>query len=464
MRYDNQTNDSEFWLMTGVGRADITPPPGTQIDGDIGRHRPMEGVLDPIYARALVLEQDGRRFCLLSMDLLSITNEWAHNVRRMMSDRFGFENDAVAVHVTQTHSAPSLGKLMLSDRLPAAKKYPWIRGLDNEEYCPFALKRIEEAAASAIKKLTPVRVGHAGAIDGRVAFNRRYVMRDGSAEMFGGARRHEILHVEGPADPEVGVLAFTENSGKTVALLLHHTSHPTHGFAGRVISADWPGKWCDDMEQDLDGGMALVINGCCGNVHHNNVLDPTQNDTTERMAELLAESTRKAMANLDFGHSPVLAWRSNTIRIPFREVPAADFRNAKKLIAKNPEPMWLNEDKSLIDRAWCYAASRLDLEDMMSRQDRFEYEVQVLRVGDVGIVVLMGEPFVEGQLEIKLRSPARRTYAAHMSNGYAGYIPTPRALQGGGYETKVSMGTKFGAEALGMIVEESVRLLNDLFA
>lgn len=450
-------------LKAGAAKADITPAMGTQIDGDIGRYRPTEEVRDPIYARALVLEQEGRRFCLLSMDLLSITHEWSDRVRQRLSDRFGFPREAVAVHVTQTHSAPSLGKLMLSDRLPAVQKYPWLQGLNNEDYCPMALERIEKAVAAALSQLQPVRVGYASELDGRVAFNRRYVMRDGTATMFGGRKRQEILHIEGPADPEVGVLAFTNAAGTHTALLLHHTSHPTHGYPQRFISADWPGLWCERIEPELKGGLPLIVNGCCGNVHHANVLDPTQVDTAERMVQLLSETARKAMGKLNYEHQLKLDWRSQTIPLPFREVPKEKFDKAKALIAEHPEPMWLDEAKTRVDWAWCYAASMLDLEEMVTTQPHFEYEVQALRVGDVGIVVLIGEPFVEGQLEIKMRSPAKRTYVAHMSNGYAGYIPTPRALKGGGYETDVCVSSKFAPEALGMIVEASIQLLNQLF-
>ncbi|MDP7130613.1 MAG: hypothetical protein QF437_09000, partial [Planctomycetota bacterium] len=94
----------------------------------------------------------------------------------------------------------------------------------------------------------------------------------------------------------------------------------------------------------------------------------------------------------------------------------------------------------------------------MNARETFEYEVQAVRIGDVAILVLTGEPFVEGQLEIKRRSPAARTYVAHMSNGYSGYIPTPQAIEGGGYETDVCMGSKLAPEALSMIVDESVKV------
>ena len=76
----------------------------------------------------------------------------------------------------------------------------------------------------------------------------------------------------------------------------------------------------------------------------------------------------------------------------------------------------------------------------------------------------MGEPFVEGQLSLKVRSPAARTFVAHMSNGYVGYVPTRHALERGGFETWTSNGSKLVPEALDMIVDNSVSVLEGLFA
>lgn len=453
--------NSEKILLAGAARADITPEMGTQIDGDIGRPRPMKEVREPIFCRTLVLEQEGRRGCILSMDLLAVNTVWGAKVRDAISQRFGIDRSGIAVHVTQTHSAPSLGEIMLEDRLPVVKKLPWLRGIDNPNYCPFVLHQIEKTIEEALKKLEPVRAGFASVLDGRVAFNRRTVMRDGTSEMMGKGRPHEVLHVEGPADPEVGTLAFTNESGKHIAVAMHHTSHPTHGYPHNYVHPDWPGVWCNEIEPDLGGGMPMVINGCCGNVHHRNIFDPTQEDTAERMGALLAESTRRTLQQLSYDQEPQFNWKSEIIELPFRGVPEEEFERARKLIEEHPEPFWQKDGKR-VEWAWCYAAAKLDLEAMVKSQESYGYEIQAFRIGDAAVLVLPGEPFVEGQLEIKMRSPFKRTYVAHMANQYAGYIPTPRALRGGGYETDTCMASKFAPEALGIIADESVRILNEL--
>lgn len=121
-------------LQVGAAETTINPRLGMQIDGNIGAYRPAQAILDDIHARAVVFQKDDVRFLLLSMELLAITGEWTEAIRDFAVG-LGFDRDAVAVHVVQDHSSPSMGHIMLSDRLEAARKYPWIRGSDPVVCC-----------------------------------------------------------------------------------------------------------------------------------------------------------------------------------------------------------------------------------------------------------------------------------------------------------------------------------------
>ena len=60
-------------LRAGVARAEITPPAGEQMWGYEDRRQPATGMLDPLYARVLVLEAGPesapRRLALVTLDL-----------------------------------------------------------------------------------------------------------------------------------------------------------------------------------------------------------------------------------------------------------------------------------------------------------------------------------------------------------------------------------------------------------
>ena len=89
------------------------------------------------------------------------------------------------------------------------------------------------------------------------------------------------------------------------------------------------------------------------------------------------------------------------------------------------------------------------------REANFKYEIQVFRIGDIAIVTVGGEPFVEAQLRIKIESPTYPTYLVHMSNYYVGYIPTERAFLEGGYEVKTSICSSKLAPIAGRILVEN---------
>jgi hypothetical protein len=129
--------------------------------------------------------------------------------------------------VVQNHAAPPLGHLFLVDekktRFPP--EYPWLMGGDDRYNEPTVASCIE-AIGQAVRNLEPVTLAVGHGVDGRVAFNRRFVMRDGTTRCHPAWCDPNILHVEGPTDPEVAVVTFTNAEGKVVAALLHHTCHP----------------------------------------------------------------------------------------------------------------------------------------------------------------------------------------------------------------------------------------------
>jgi hypothetical protein len=61
--------------------------------------------------------------------------------------------------------------------------------------------------------------------------------------------------------------------------------------------------------------------------------------------------------------------------------------------------------------------------------------LQAIRIGELGIVAIPCETFVEIGLELKKKSPLRPTFTIELANGYNGYLPTPQQHQLGGYET-----------------------------
>lgn len=460
------TTPSTPVLRAGAAMADITPAMGIQIAGDIGRYRPVEEIKDPLFARALVLESGGQRVCWLSLDLLVVSRKWANVIRNQAAVRFGFDPQAVMVHVTQDHAAPSLGHFFVFDEddwgcFP--REYPWLLGGDDRYNQP-CVDGILQAIGKAVAALTPVTVQVGRGVDGRVAFNRRFVMRDGTGRTHPGLCNPDVLYCEGPTDPEVGVMTFTGGNGRVVAAVLHHTCHPVHGYPLRWVSAGWPGAWCNGV-CDLLGGdcVTMLVNGFCGNIHQCNHLDPNYRDDYVDMGRKLTETAARVLKQMKPVAAPVLTWRAQSLQIPLRSPTDQEVAEARQLLKAHPEPMWKDAAKTAVDWDWVYAATRIDLAENVRKTPRFDYPMQAFRLGDVALVAVPGEPFVEEQLRIKLAAPAAFTFTAHMSNTYVGYIPTLDAFRHGGYETRTGAGSKLVPEALTMVGDAAIAMLKELF-
>lgn len=454
-------------LLAGAGTADITPEKGIQIAGDIGRYRPVEEIREPLYAKALIIESGGHRACFVVLDVLAISRPWADEIRNRAAAQYDLDPEAVMIHVVQNHAAPAVGHFFVWDRdefnlFP--KEYPWLLGGD-DRYNPVALEGTLRAIGQASAALQPVQIQVGRGVDGRVAFNRRFVLRDGTVKTHPGNCNPDVLYCEGPIDPEVGVMLFMAENGKPLAALLHHTCHPVHGYPERWVSAGWPGAWCNGVQR-LCGEtcVPLVLNGFCGNIHHRNHLDPQFKDDYHEMGRKLTETTERILKTMSPMENPGLAWRLKHIRLPLRRPDEKQAEADRRLLREHPEPIWKKGlEKNAAEWDWVYAATRLDLLEHCKRNPEFDYSIQVFRLGKVALVAVPGEPFVEEQLRIKLESPAAYTWMAHMSNAYVGYIPTAPAFQRGGYETRTGAGSKLIPEALTTIGDAVLEEIQSLF-
>ena len=438
---------------------------GTQLAGDIGHFRPLEEVREPTFAKALVIQAEGCKLVLIQLDAFGLTTRWANLIREAVAEKIGTEPSSVMVCGTQNHGTPCLGDFGVyasGQYIPA--DLSWL-SVGDEAYARIVVERAVAAALQANAALEPVTSGASSLTDGRLSFNRRFILRDGTVKSHPPDCSETIRFCEGPIDPEVGVACLRAGNGKVIAALLHFTCHPNHGYPHRFLTSDWPGAWSSQVPSLLGPQcVPLVLNGFCGNIHHHNHLDRHHVDDYHRMGRLLAETTEQILPRIEYSDSAGLAVESRHVPLPYRRLDPEKMREVRGLLARNPQPIWLNDECTRVSWDWMYAVSLLDLEADIGVSSTYPYEVQVMRLGDIGLVFAGGEPFVEGQLQIKMNSPARQTYVAHMANDACGYIPTAAAFPRGGYETNVWQWSKFAPEALERIVATATEMLHSVFA
>ena len=461
-------------IRAGSAQIDITPPLGTHLAGDgAGIRRPGRKVLDPLHARAVVIESGGRRLAILGLDVICITEGHTRSIREA-ARKMGFEPEAVMVYALQNHSAPSVGCMMLDPDFPfpTDPETEYVTG-SVESYCRQAVQGSIAALQNAVQKLGPAGIAYGrGALSGQ-AFNRRGIGMDGTVHMpwFYKGKQFplgpvHLRYIEGPDDPEVGVIAFRSDDLALKAVLLNFACHPVNLYATRrdVISADWPGAWAAEMAKLYpDQCPFTVLNGCCGNLNPWPPMTADFKPNHRRMGKSLADMAGKVMERMVFGQAEKLDWRMRQVPLPYREIPEARRKAVDRLLKRHPRPLW-NKDRSAVDRDWFFAASTRSIDHCRKRMPEFLYEVQVFRVGDAFIVGLPGEPFVEGQLAIKMQAPLPHVQVVHMSSHYAGYLPTREGALRGGHEAHglCTYWAKLAPEALDMVVKNVREMMKEM--
>jgi neutral ceramidase len=88
--------------------------------------------------------------------------------------------------------------------------------------------------------------------------------------------------------------------------------------------------------------------------------------------------------------------------------------------------------------------------------------IQALRIGDVGIVGIPCETFVETGLAIKGASPLPQTFCIPLANGYNGYLPTPEHHGWGGYETWRARSSYLAVDAEPAVRQTALEMLGKL--
>lgn len=438
----------ESWLRAGAATVPINPPNGIPLAGYYFE-RGSQGVLDDIYAKAAVLDDGKKVVALVVCDLISLPRPTVVDARELIESQTGIPGSNVMISATHSHTGPVLTRESARDELDGGSKEL------SKNYTAELPKLIAKSVAEAHSKLTPARISFARESEPRLAFNRRYWMKDGSVGWNPGKRNPNTLRPVGPIDPEVGVIYVESTANKPLFTYVNYAMHPdTTG--GPFVSADYPGALGRILALYKGGEMVTIFaNGACGNLNHVNVNWPDpQKGTNEanRLGTIVAGAVCKAYMDLAPVSNATLRVRTELVSLPLPKFTEEELTEARAIAArKDPKTKFLDLVKTF------------KVLDVAARNGKpHEVEVQVITMGkDLAWVSLPGEMFVELGLNIKAASPFKQTHIAELANGAIGYIPNRSAYAEGNYEVVSARCAEGSGE---LLVSAAVRILQELYA
>jgi hypothetical protein len=294
-----------------------------------------------------------------------------------------------------------------------------------------------------------------------MGWNRRAMFSDGTSRMYGHAGIPGFLGLEGPRDPALPVLFARGEDGDVRGVVLSFSTHPNAIEGERVYSADIPGEARRVLKRVLGKDVTvLYLTGAAGNTAPS-LLDPHVPLQPWRGEEGLArsglylggEALRVVAGCVEPMTSPRLRLEQTTLAVRLRPWPRPD---------EPTYPQPLLGDNWTAARAY-YEQAAADWPRRLREESPVPVRLSVLRVGDAALCTNPAELFVEYGLQLRDPSPARVTLVSELTDGYAGYVPTPLAFSRGGYETWTAPSSHLVPEAGEQIVAATRELLEAVF-
>jgi neutral ceramidase len=336
-------------------------------------------VHDKVYARSLVLDVDGERLAMISVDLATYTSE---HLIAVCKERFGISQ--LVLCSSHTHSGPG------------------------RDHAAFLEERLIQVVETAVNNMFPARISAGHRSFPQLGFNRLVVRDDGHARESWFADDHFTSENPeripfGPVDPEVGVIKIEDANGKPRAIVMNYACHADVVCQNYAISADFPGAATRKVEEAFGNDLnCLFVQGAGGNIESLIISsrrtgpdDPFQTDysTIERVGGLLAYETVK--------------------------------------LAKTLSPPQHNETTIR------YMNDSLKFGGRYDRNAAFDVHVSTILINDdIVIATFPGEPFIQLQLDWKKKVEVAHPFLfgyTWFQGTWPSYVPDIKSAALGGY-------------------------------
>lgn len=414
----------------GLAKVDLTPDPTKSpitLNGYGARmHHPATGVLDPIYARAMVIEDPaGRLVALVSLDLCFVNEEVFDTVVERLRG-LGVTEHNLLLAGTHTHDAPS------------AYDRRWIATAIMGAYDPQIFAQVVDGTVRAVEQAFAAR--------------REAVLRYDVSELPGmnRSRRDPAFDVgvggfdptsaikpnpeKYPTDRRLTILRADDPQGNTFGVFVRFSAHPTILSPENMkISADWPGVMTARLEAKLGAGaVAMFVNGAEGDA----APLPDWSNPEQEIRDMK-----------DYGDKMAAAVEA---RLPAAQPMTARFvagHTTRRALGKvTPRPfggMPMNPGFARV---------------LYLRPDQ---PFQALRIGPLMLLAVPGEPTTATGQELEaLCGGDVQCLTVGPANGYQGYFVTPAEYDEGGYQADSCFYGKNAVAKIREAMKQSVRIVS----
>ncbi len=371
-------------FQVGFAKRDITPTAPVPMWGYGDRHNALStGVLEPLMAKAIVIEAGGDRLAIVGTDIgRGPTPAMMEQIRKEVADKANVGTVLIAGShshhgpVIELTDAPDFGKGKYDDAVAYSKRLPEL---------------LRDAIVEAAGNLQPAKIGVA------------------KADVKRNRNRHTKQPVR-PTDPMLAVIRFDSLDDKPLAVLVNFAAHPvTLPSSLLKFSPDYPGFLQARVESEL-GTNCVFMQGAAGD------LSPDKHDLdTKGFGEALGNDAVKLAKSVEtkVPEKPSIKAKTDSFEFTSR----LDFNN--RVLVSVFQRSFFPE---LVNNFVREFGSGIRPES-----------TTVLLNGNLAIVTGSGEFFCNHSNRLKERAYLPDTLFFGYCNGHHMYFPTIEAASEGGY-------------------------------
>jgi len=430
-------------MKCGFYELDITPPLGSIIPGGFGA-RYADEILDPLYARAMVMQTEGENIAVVVVDACGITMDITERIRRRVMERVPLKEQEIMVIATHSHGAgPTLnwGEEVVTDAA----------------YLQNLIQKAADAIVNAWKraKESELFVGKEELSD--MSYIRVYKMKDGSllTNPDPNTLTDQIQEPSSTIDPSVLVLAIKQE-GKYVGAMVNYANHPAIVYSN-MVTGDYISILSAERKRHFGPEFVTIfVNGACGNINHLNPYDLTTYkwEQYRKVGKSLAEKVKAAMENVTPVDGQVHA-ACKDIFVRFRKPTPEMLLNAQKVFADLGDELIESRPGQAN-----YTDTFFALQTFWVQADKRTQRKVALQVFKIGPCSLIGTPcqmFVEFGKKIKAAC-GEYCFVAAFANDYCGYVPTEECMREGVYEARLAFTSGLEPAAGNLVSDAAIEL------
>lgn len=406
-------------LNVGAAEMDISPKMGCQIFNGVGTEEEATAIQIPLKVKAIVLNNGKATLGLMLFDNMQLNFEFSIRMKNLIQQETGVDPGGILASATHTHSG-----VYLANRP------------DNPGYLDMCVEKGAACFKQAFRSMKPAEMYCVECDNTGLSKSRRYLLEDGRV-ITNPTPEWKVLGQATKPDPQMLVLLFRERkTHKMIATYANFSMHYVATCERGVVSAGYFGAVSNELRKRCNEPDMIVMmsNGPEGDMTAANYVNWKPFEAVNWYANEISDRIYKKMsAAKDRRWQSQVELGAGGVYLPFtrRRPTPEQLAQSEKIIKK-----YADNEPPLGDLKYLDLKNAREMVKFMKDPPLVNDQcfLMMMRIGDIGIAGLPGEPMVEYGLRIKKGSPFKRTLVVGLANGSRGYVATDEAIDQGGYE------------------------------